>query len=128
MKDLLILRRMLLRIIPEAHGAFLQEIIVLPARQPSLVTTAPRPLTQRERQVMSLLLDGLPNKLIAHTLGISIRTVEVHRARVLSKMGVRNAVELAGAIYSQQMASVMAEARSRPSAHVLNEPDRPTSD
>jgi two-component system, LuxR family, response regulator DctR len=52
-------------------------------------------LTERERDVMRLVIDGRPNKLIAEALQISVRTVEVHRARVFEKMGVRSAVELA---------------------------------
>jgi two-component system response regulator DctR len=48
-----------------------------------------------ERDVMRLIVEGLPNKLIADQLAISVRTVEVHRARVFDKMAVRSAVELA---------------------------------
>lgn len=52
-------------------------------------------LTSRERDVMDLILKGKLNKIIADDLGISMRTVEVHRSNVFSKMGVRSAVELA---------------------------------
>ncbi|AGU52398.1 two component transcriptional regulator, LuxR family [Variovorax paradoxus B4] len=52
-------------------------------------------LTDRERDVMRLVVEGLPNKLIADQLAISVRTVEVHRARVFDKMEVKSAVELA---------------------------------
>lgn len=52
-------------------------------------------LTDRERDVMGLVAKGLPNKLIADQLAISVRTVEVHRARVFDKMEVKSAVELA---------------------------------
>ena len=52
-------------------------------------------LTERERDVMRLVAGGHPNKLIADELGISVRTVEVHRARVFEKMDVKSAVELA---------------------------------
>ena len=55
-------------------------------------------LTDRERDVMGLVVEGLPNKLIADKLNISVRTVEVHRARVFDKMDVKSAVELANAI------------------------------
>ena len=51
-------------------------------------------LTDRERDVMRLVASGLPNKLVADELNISVRTVEVHRAHVFDKMGVRSAVEL----------------------------------
>jgi two-component system response regulator DctR len=51
-------------------------------------------LTQREREVMDQIARGLPNKLIADALDISVRTVEVHRSRVFDKMEVRSAVEL----------------------------------
>jgi len=51
-------------------------------------------LTERERAVLQLVVDGLPNKLIADRLGISVRTVEVHRARVFDKMDVKSAVDL----------------------------------
>jgi two-component system response regulator DctR len=52
-------------------------------------------LTEREQEVMQLIIDGLANKQIADALDISVRTVEVHRARVFEKMDVRSAVELA---------------------------------
>jgi len=43
-------------------------------------------LTKRERQVMDLLVDGKQNKTIAHELNISVRTVELHRAKVMQKL------------------------------------------
>jgi two-component system response regulator DctR len=52
-------------------------------------------LTERELDVMRLVVEGLPNKLIADQLDISVRTVEVHRSRVFDKMEVKSAVELA---------------------------------
>jgi two-component system response regulator DctR len=55
-------------------------------------------LTERERDVMRLVIEGLPNKLVADQLNISVRTVEVHRSRVFDKMGVKSAVELANAL------------------------------
>ena len=55
-------------------------------------------LTDRERDVMHLVAEGLPNKLVADQLNISVRTVEVHRSRVFDKMGVKSAVELANAL------------------------------
>jgi two-component system response regulator DctR len=52
-------------------------------------------LSAREVEVMRLMLRGLLNKQICDALGIAMRTVEVHRSRVLSKMSVRNIAELA---------------------------------
>ena len=52
-------------------------------------------LTPREHEVMELILVGKYNKVIADELKVTTRTVEVHRARLLEKMGVRSAVELA---------------------------------
>lgn len=51
-------------------------------------------LTPRERQVMDRMVAGRANKAIALELGIAEKTVEVHRKRVLEKMGVRTAIEL----------------------------------
>ena len=53
-------------------------------------------LSAREREVLELILVGKMNKVIADQLGISMRTVEVHRAHVFDKMQVKTAVELAG--------------------------------
>ena len=55
-------------------------------------------LTDREHDVMDLVIEGMPNKLVADRLEISVRTVEVHRARVFEKMGVKSAVELSNAL------------------------------
>jgi DNA-binding CsgD family transcriptional regulator len=52
------------------------------------------PLTRREREVVTLVLDGLSNKLIARRLGISYRTVEIHRGRAFGKLGVTSAADL----------------------------------
>lgn len=52
-------------------------------------------LSVREAEVMVLMLEGLMNKQIADRLGIAMRTVEVHRSRVLAKMGARNIADLA---------------------------------
>jgi two-component system, LuxR family, response regulator FixJ len=51
-------------------------------------------LSAREREVLEGLLAGLPNKSLAYSLGISPRTVEIHRARVMDKMGARSLSEL----------------------------------
>jgi len=52
-------------------------------------------LSSREREVLDLILAGKMNKIIADELGISMRTVEVHRAHIFDKMNVKTAVELA---------------------------------
>ncbi|QQD17400.1 response regulator transcription factor [Spongiibacter nanhainus] len=51
-------------------------------------------LTPREKQVMDLMIEGKANKVIAFDLDISQRTVEIHRARVMEKMGVRSLAHL----------------------------------
>ena len=78
----------------QSHSAFDQ----LQGRQ--LMNAKISELTDRERDVMHLVTQGLPNKLIADQLQISVRTVEVHRARVFDKMGVKSAVELTNLIQS----------------------------
>jgi two-component system response regulator TtrR len=51
-------------------------------------------LTSRERQVMDLIVRGKANKVVAAELGISTKTVEIHRARVMEKLKVRNLADL----------------------------------
>ncbi|MBT2326262.1 response regulator transcription factor [Variovorax paradoxus] len=79
--------------IEHALGASLRAIEV--RRTQRLLMRRIEELTEREREVMRRVVEGLPNKLIAEQLSISVRTVEVHRARVFEKMEVKSAVELA---------------------------------
>jgi FixJ family two-component response regulator len=51
-------------------------------------------LTRREREVLELLADGKPNKVMAADLGLSQRTVEIHRAHVMEKMQARSVAQL----------------------------------
>ncbi|MCL6264673.1 response regulator [Craterilacuibacter sp. RT1T] len=59
-------------------------------------------LTQREREVLDLVVQGKMNKVIADDLGISIKTVEVHRGKMMDKMRARSVVELVQALVSVQ--------------------------
>jgi len=68
---------------------------IVARRQRALRLRGLNELSEREQEVMTLVAQGLPNKLIADTLSISTRTVEVHRARIFDKLGVASAVELA---------------------------------
>jgi two-component system, LuxR family, response regulator FixJ len=55
------------------------------SRTPALET-----LTRREKEVLVAFADGAPNKVVAHNLGLSVRTVELHRANMMKKLGVRS--------------------------------------
>lgn len=63
-------------------------------RQDAEVARRMDQLTQREREVLELIIAGKLNKQIADMLGISIKTVEVHRARVMEKMNASSLAEL----------------------------------
>jgi DNA-binding CsgD family transcriptional regulator len=58
-------------------------------------------LTQREHEVLMLIAGGESNKEVGRRLGISPRTVEVHRAHVMEKLGARNIVDLVRIAMSQ---------------------------
>ena len=53
-----------------------------------------RSLTRREKQVMDLVVDGKPNKMIARLLEISVKTVEMHRANLMKKLKIRSVADL----------------------------------
>jgi PAS domain S-box-containing protein len=65
-----------------------------PMTRPVVDTTMP--LSDRQRQVLTLVAQGKTNAQIAGEIGLSRRTVEAHRARLMKSIGVRNAAELAG--------------------------------
>ena len=60
-------------------------------------------LTPREREVLEKVVCGKLNKVIAAELGICMKTVEAHRAKVMEKMGVNSAAELAGMYFNSDL-------------------------
>jgi two-component system, LuxR family, response regulator FixJ len=74
------------RLLDSIRGAIARRAPSQGARDPALRARF-ADLTPREREVMEQMVIGMPNKLIAHRLGMSPRTVEVHRGRVMHKTG-----------------------------------------
>lgn len=68
--------------------------VFLERRQIADIQTRAEALSPREREVMNLVVQGLPNKAVAVELAISARTVEIHRARVMEKMGANSLSDL----------------------------------
>lgn len=68
-------------------------------------------LTSRERDVLDGLAKGLPNKTIAYDLGISPRTVEIHRANLMHKLGARSLSEALRIAFAAEGGEAPAEAR-----------------
>jgi two-component system response regulator FixJ len=73
-------------------------------------------LTPREREVLGLVTSGKPNKVIAADLGLSQRTVEIHRSRVMEKMGAASLAQLV------RMALDLGEASLNPGRIGLSQP------
>ena len=94
-------RREMLNAIRQVHeqGAFLsnniaQEVLQDYSQNGRTVEDVEQHLTDRERQVLELIVRGRSNKEIALELGISPKTVSVHRTNLMSKLNVQNTVEL----------------------------------
>jgi DNA-binding NarL/FixJ family response regulator len=51
-------------------------------------------LTKKEKQILSMVIDGKQNKQISESLDISVRTIETHRFNIMKKLGVNNAVDM----------------------------------
>jgi two-component system, LuxR family, response regulator FixJ len=63
-------------------------------------------LTPREREILELMTRGKPNKVMAADLGVSQRTVEIHRARVMDKMGASSLAQLVRMVMDLDQTSV----------------------
>jgi FixJ family two-component response regulator len=69
-------------------------------------------LTEREREILGAVAAGRASKEIAKELGISHRTVEVHRAHIMQKTGARNSIELARLVEEARRGALVARPRS----------------
>ena len=76
-------------------GPYAAKVLADQVQQPHRATSDPYgELSAREREVLHLMADGLTTKEISKKLGISVKTAENHRGRVLAKLGLRNSAEL----------------------------------
>jgi two-component system response regulator FixJ len=92
------------RLIAAVEAALARSPDVAAYRQATEAARRLTVLSRRERQVLDAVVAGHPNKVIAHNLAISMRTVEVHRARMLERLGLRT---IAGAIRLAVLASLV---------------------
>jgi DNA-binding NarL/FixJ family response regulator len=73
-----------------AHGF----LVGCAVNDPKTERAGAKPLSERERQILSYVVDGLASKEIAHHLRLTVRTVEKHRQRIMGKLGIHKATEL----------------------------------
>jgi two-component system response regulator FixJ len=83
---------------------FLDETWMPPADRVAKTSSA-NSLTPRERQVLAEIMAGASNKEAGRALGISPRTVEVHRARIMEKLGAKNAADLVRIVLRQRLST-----------------------
>jgi len=76
---------------PAVAGVVVEDYLSRPATGEP---TPARPLTPREREVLQLLAEGGSTKQIAARLGVSVKTVETHRSRIMAKLDIRSVAEL----------------------------------
>ena len=89
---------MMIARVSEAIGAWAQR----PANGDRVVEVlGAEQLTPREREVLAQIVSGASNKETGRTLGISPRTIEVHRARIMDKVGAKNAADLVRIVLGQ---------------------------
>ncbi len=74
--------------------ALLRQALAGPSSQPAGTGAPGEKLTERERDVLRLVVEGRSNKEIARALSISPKTVSVHRTNIMSKLGVQNSADL----------------------------------
>jgi DNA-binding CsgD family transcriptional regulator len=77
---------------------------------PMLPPSRPNGLTAREQEVLGLIIEGAPNKLGAHQLGISKRTFEVHRAHIMKKFRAKNTADLVRMALSETPSNSISQA------------------
>jgi DNA-binding NarL/FixJ family response regulator len=75
-------------VLKKRNGSRSKEISTMPRRAES------RPITQREREVVKMIAEGYKNREIADELGISVKTIETHRANIMNKLALRNVAQL----------------------------------
>jgi len=76
------------------HPAMTRLLLQEPASKPRPRGGDPNALSRRERDVLRLLARGYTNRQAAEELGLSVRTIEAHRASLMTKLGLRNRAEL----------------------------------
>jgi DNA-binding CsgD family transcriptional regulator len=69
--------------------------------RPALNFPGREPLSRREREVLAQIASGFSNKEAGRALGISPRTIEVHRAHIMEKLGAKNAADLIRIVMSE---------------------------
>jgi DNA-binding NarL/FixJ family response regulator len=88
----------------------------LPPRHPA---TAIAHLTEREMEILRLIQQGLPNKMVSRQLGIELSTVKNHVHSILAKLGVHNRGEAISLLYRYESAGRAAPANTEPVAEIL---------
>jgi len=81
--------------------AFGEEVIARLWNREGQLSEETEGLTDRQREILQLIIEGRGNKEIADVIHVSVKTVEFHRARIMAKMGVRSVAELTKAALQQ---------------------------